>query len=271
MFFYDLQGKALIIRNLDLAVSVRRNAADILALFRRCLSAPDKPAVGRGKFAPRHEESELEVFLVELVLRIERLERRDDLRAAVLERLGDKSLIHGITTGKTLDFHDEHTVPLTGSDFRKEPLHLRTSGYRFTGYYFFVCGAYRDSHTPGELQQGSLVPGKGFALAVRFCFKVGAGFSQVNAISAHIYRSSLILNFNGMTYSNFRRVTQIKRYFFTTKLNLQISTISDKKTRKFREVILKNAVYVILRRTLYSMTVIFISVHKKLKTFIAAI
>ena len=103
-----------------------------------------------------------------------------------------------ITAGKTLDFHDEHTVPLTGSDFRKEPLHLRTSGYRFTGYDLFVGGAYRDSHTPGELQQGSLVPGKRFALAVRFCFEVGAGLSKVDTIAAHIYCSSLILNFNGM-------------------------------------------------------------------------
>lgn len=99
------------------------------------------------------------------------------LGAAVLECLGDKPLIHGITTGKTLDFHDEHAVPFTCSDLRKEPLHLRTSGYRFTGYDLFVGGAYRDSHTPGEFQQGSLVPGKGFALAVRLGFEVGAGLS----------------------------------------------------------------------------------------------
>lgn len=94
------RSKSLVVRDLDFAVPVRRNAADILALFRRCLSAPDKPAVGRGKFAPRHEESELEVFFVELVLRVERLERRNYLGAAVLECLGDKPLIHGITTAR---------------------------------------------------------------------------------------------------------------------------------------------------------------------------
>ena len=177
LFLYDFQSKSLVVRNLDFAVPVRRNAADILALFRRCLSASDKPAVGSGKFAPRHEESELEVFLVELVLRVERFERRNYLGAAVLERLGDKPLIHGITTGKTLDFHDEHAVPLTSSDFRKEPLHLRTSGYRFTGYYFFIGGAYCYTLAPGEFQKGGFVSGKGFALAVRFCFEVGTGFS----------------------------------------------------------------------------------------------
>ena len=163
-------------------ITVSGFCADLVSFLARCKPSRFHSAADSFIFPSAHKQQKLKIFLVKLVGGVIRFRGRYDFGICRFKCLGDYTLIYGISSGKTFDFHYDYAVIFVFGNIRKELLHLRTGSDIFTADYFLVDVGNVQFPTAGELRELGVMPCKGFPFSLCFGFDVGTGFSEIDCV-----------------------------------------------------------------------------------------